>query len=90
MGRRDGGQPRLTITVLGHLDYDGTDELFRQADIVTVPSQWPEPLGAVALEAMSAGAAVVAASIGGCRARSATVAVASSSRRPTWRRGPGP
>ena len=57
--------PRLTITVLGHLDYDGTDELFRRADVVTIPSQWPEPLGAVALEAMSAGAGVVAASIGG-------------------------
>ncbi|MET0325524.1 MAG: glycosyltransferase family 4 protein [Ilumatobacteraceae bacterium] len=57
--------PRLTVDVLGHLDYDATDELFRSADIVTIPSQWPEPLGAVALEAMSAGSAVVAASIGG-------------------------
>ena len=57
--------PDLTITYLGHLDYDATDELFRQSDIVTVPSQWPEPLGAVALEAMSAGAAVIASSVGG-------------------------
>jgi 1,4-alpha-glucan branching enzyme len=57
--------PDLTITYLGHLDYDSTDELFRQADIVTVPSQWPEPLGAVALEAMSAGAAVIASGVGG-------------------------
>ena len=55
----------LTITYLGHLDYDATDELFRQSDIVTVPSQWPEPLGAVAVEAMSPGAAVVASSVGG-------------------------
>ena len=55
----------LTITYLGHLDYDATDDLFRQSDIVTVPSQWPEPLGAVALEAMSAGAAVIASSVGG-------------------------
>ena len=55
----------LTIRYLGHLDYDATDELFRQSDIVTVPSQWPEPLGAVALEAMSAGAAVIASSVGG-------------------------
>ena len=38
---------------------------FRQSDIVTIPSQWPEPLGAVALEAMSAGAAVIASSVGG-------------------------
>ena len=57
--------PDLTITYLGHLDYDATDELFRQSDVVTVPSQWPEPLGAVALEAMSAGAAVIASSVGG-------------------------
>ena len=63
--RRWRANPGLTITYLGHLDYDATDELFRQSDIVTVPSQWPEPLGAVALEAMSAGAAVIASSVGG-------------------------
>ena len=57
--------PGLTISYLGHLDYDATDELFRHSDIVTVPSQWPEPLGAVALEAMSAGTAVIASSVGG-------------------------
>lgn len=58
-------RPRLRFTYLGHLDYDATDELFRQSDIVTVPSLWPEPLGAVALEAMSAGAAVIASNVGG-------------------------
>lgn len=57
--------PLLGVTYLGHLDYEATDELFRQSDIVVVPSQWPEPLGAVALEAMSAGAAVVASRRGG-------------------------
>lgn len=57
--------PCLRVSYLGHLDYDHTDEQFRQADIVVVPSQWPEPLGAVALEAMSAGAAVVASRVGG-------------------------
>jgi glycosyltransferase involved in cell wall biosynthesis len=57
--------PDLTITYLGHLDYVATDELLRQSDIVTVPSHWPEPLGAVALEAMSAGAAVIASGVGG-------------------------
>jgi glycosyltransferase involved in cell wall biosynthesis len=57
--------PRLTVTYLGHLDYSATDELFRQSDLVTIPSQWPEPLGAVAIEAMSAGAAVIASHIGG-------------------------
>ncbi len=57
--------PRLTVHYLGHLDYDAIDEVFADADIVTVPSQWPEPLGAVALEAMAAGAAVVVSDIGG-------------------------
>jgi len=57
--------PRLAVIYLGHLDYSATDELFRQSDLVTIPSQWPEPLGAVAIEAMSAGAAVVASHIGG-------------------------
>ena len=57
--------PRLSVTYLGHLDYDLIDEQFRQSDIVTIPSQWPEPLGAVALEAMSAGAAVIASNTGG-------------------------
>ncbi len=60
-----GANPNLRVTSLGHLDYATTDELLIGSDIVVVPSQWPEPLGAVALEAMSAGAAVVAARIGG-------------------------
>lgn len=57
--------PRLRISNLGQLDYPDTDELLRRSDIVAVPSQWPEPLGAVAIEAMAAGAAVVASDIGG-------------------------
>jgi glycosyltransferase involved in cell wall biosynthesis len=60
-----GANPNLGVKSLGHLDYPTTDELLRVSDIVVVPSQWPEPLGAVALEAMSAGAAVVASRIGG-------------------------
>jgi glycosyltransferase involved in cell wall biosynthesis len=55
----------LTAAYLGHLDYQATDDLFRQSDIVTIPSRWPEPLGAVALEAMAAGAAVIASPVGG-------------------------
>ncbi len=57
--------PGFEAVYLGHLDYDATDELFAQSDIVVVPSRWPEPLGAVALEAMAAGAAVVASQVGG-------------------------
>ena len=51
-------EPLASRTYLGHLDYDATDALFRRSDIVTVPSLWPEPLGAVAFQAMAAGAAV--------------------------------
>ena len=57
--------PSLSVSYLGHLDYAAIDDLFRQSDIVAIPSQWPEPLGAVAIEAMSAGAAVIASNIGG-------------------------
>lgn len=57
--------PHLSVGYVGHLDYTAADDLFRRSDIVAIPSQWPEPLGAVAIEAMSAGAAVVASNIGG-------------------------
>jgi glycosyltransferase involved in cell wall biosynthesis len=57
--------PHLSVEYLGHLDYAATDRALVEADIVTVPSQWPEPLGAIALEAMAAGAVAVASDIGG-------------------------
>lgn len=40
-------------------------EAMRQAAVVVVPSRWAEPFGRVALEAMAAGAAVVATGVGG-------------------------
>jgi len=39
-------------------------ELFAAADVAVVPSIWPEPFGYVALEALSAGCAVVASAAG--------------------------
>jgi glycosyltransferase involved in cell wall biosynthesis len=59
--------PLLDVSYCGHLAYSETDSLFRRSDIVAIPSQWPEPLGAVAIEAMAAGAVVVASDIGGLR-----------------------
>jgi glycosyltransferase involved in cell wall biosynthesis len=56
---------QLSVVPLGHLAYDAIDAELARADIVAIPSQWPEPLGAIALEAMAAGAAVVASRIGG-------------------------
>lgn len=39
--------------------------LLARADVVVVPSVWPEPFGLTALEGMAAGAAVVASDVGG-------------------------
>jgi len=64
----------LKITVSKfHLDsiikfYDfsnNPEEDYRWADVVVVPSKLPEPFGLVAVEAMSAGAVVIAAQHGG-------------------------
>jgi glycosyltransferase involved in cell wall biosynthesis len=41
------------------------DELLDGAALVLVPSQWPEPFGRIAFEAMSAGVPVLASAIGG-------------------------
>jgi glycosyltransferase involved in cell wall biosynthesis len=64
-GEAMAANPHLDVRYLGHLPYPAVDALFAAADVVLVPSQWPEPFGAVALEAMSAGAAVVASRVGG-------------------------
>lgn len=57
--------PHLTWRHLGHLGYEETDALFARADLVVVPSRWPEPLGAVTGEALAQGAPVVASAVGG-------------------------
>lgn len=41
--------------------------LYAAADVVVFPSQWPEPFGRVAIEAMAAGKPVIGADIGGIR-----------------------
>lgn len=41
------------------------ERILRSLDLVVVPSQWPEPFGLVAIEAMSTGVAVVAGNRGG-------------------------
>jgi len=65
MVRAAAANPQLRVRHLGHLDYAAMDRLLGRSDVVAVPSQWPEPFGAVALEAMSAGAVVVASRVGG-------------------------
>lgn len=44
---------------------DDVYDLWRAADIAAIPSVWPEPFGYSALEALSAGCAVVASRVGG-------------------------
>jgi glycosyltransferase involved in cell wall biosynthesis len=55
----------LTVRYHGHLGYSEVDALFASSDVVVIPSKWPEPLGAVAAEALRAGAMVVASRVGG-------------------------
>jgi glycosyltransferase involved in cell wall biosynthesis len=57
--------PLLEVRYRGHLDYQAMDALLAGSDIVVVPSRWPEPLGAIAIEAQRAGAAVVVSDVGG-------------------------
>ena len=50
---------------VGWRDHYGTAALYRQADIVVVPSVWDEPFGMVAVEAMAMGRPVCASRVGG-------------------------
>jgi glycosyltransferase involved in cell wall biosynthesis len=56
---------RPDLRVLGVLPQDELFALYRAADVVVVPSVWPEPLSRVLLEAMRIGRPVVATAVGG-------------------------
>ncbi len=47
------------------VNQDNLPSLYKDADIVVVPSIWMEPFGIVALEAMASGVPVIASQIGG-------------------------
>jgi len=51
--------------VLGSVPQPTLFALYRAADVVVVPSVWPEPLSRVLMEAMRFGRAVVATRVGG-------------------------
>ncbi|MCA1833939.1 MAG: glycosyltransferase family 4 protein [Actinomycetota bacterium] len=56
---------RHRVRFLGWLGPAELAGWYLRADVVAVPSAWPEPFGIVGLEAMAAGRAVVAPRIGG-------------------------
>jgi glycosyltransferase involved in cell wall biosynthesis len=49
----------------GWVDQDGRTRLMRQADVLAVPSVWPEPFGLVGIEAGCVGLPAVAYALGG-------------------------
>jgi glycosyltransferase involved in cell wall biosynthesis len=51
--------------VLGSIPQPDLFALYRAAEVVVVPSSWPEPLSRVLLEAMQLGRPVVATAVGG-------------------------
>lgn len=53
------------VHALGSIPQAELFRLYRAADVVVVPSTWPEPLSRVLLEAMRLGRAVVATAVGG-------------------------
>ena len=56
---------RGDVHVLGSMPQPTLFALYRAADVVVVPSIWPEPLSRVLIEAMDFGRAVVATRVGG-------------------------
>lgn len=53
------------VRLLGSLPQAELMQLYRIADVVVVPSAWPEPLSRVILEAMAAGKPIIGTDVGG-------------------------
>lgn len=59
--------PRVAVDFAGWVDEARREELLGDADLLVVPSQWPEPFGRVGPEAGVAGVPAVAFDVGGVR-----------------------
>ncbi len=55
------------ITFTGWLDQEAVLEAYRDADVLAVPSTWPENLPTVCIEALAVGRPIVATNTGGIR-----------------------
>lgn len=53
------------IIFLGHVPKESMPEVYRQHDILLVPSEWQEPFSRVVLEGMASGLAIIATPCGG-------------------------
>jgi glycosyltransferase involved in cell wall biosynthesis len=60
-----GRDPRLRVTVTSWLTVAETTEALDRADLLLVPSLWPEPFGLVGVEAARRGVPAVAFAVGG-------------------------
>jgi glycosyltransferase involved in cell wall biosynthesis len=59
--------PHLTVAITGWLDPDAAAAALASADLLLVPSRWPEPFGLAGLEAAAYGVPSVAFDAGGIR-----------------------
>ena len=57
----------IAVTFAGWVSPEERDRCLREADLLVVPSTWPEPLGLVGLEAAGAGVPAAAFDVGGIR-----------------------
>jgi len=56
---------REQVHFLGRISYKEMEKQYAEADVVVVPSLWPEPLSRVIFEAFSIGRPVIATNVGG-------------------------
>ncbi len=53
------------VEFLGDIDYKFMPSIYKQSDIIVLPSLWPEPLSRVLLEALYFGKPIIATNVGG-------------------------